>query len=346
MSFLEFTEEVFPAGSSVAQVDKQQIHCGRRNYRAAVAWAVGTLLAAGVLLYIAAPKNTSQPRQLPLTAASQTESPQVIAKNVEDIQAGDVVVSYDEATGEQVFNRVVETYERTSYHLRFIETRSLESAEVQTFETTDEHPFWKVDIGWIDAGKLQPGDQLLQHNGQFAEVISTRYEAHPEGVTVYNFQVANAHSYYVSASSTRGPPILVHNANYGLGNAPRVVDAWALRHTGITARLKEHLSHAVKQAKLTPAQARDVMKNGRASTHWGTQIDTRFKELVQNDPLLRGDVAVSPRSLPEGSGAADVIDLRSKRWWDVTSTAKEFAKKPAKYGTQFGDGTSLLYGEP
>ena len=89
-----------------------------------------------------------------------------------------------------------------------------------------------------------------------------------------------------------------------------------------------------------------VIKNGRASTHWGTQIDTRFKELVQNDPLLRGEVAVSPRSLPKGSGAPDVIDLRSKRWWDVTSTAEEFAKKPAKYGTQFGDGTSLLYGEP
>ena len=129
-------------------------------------------------------------------------------------------------------------------------------------------------------------------------------------------------------------------------DAPRVVDAWALCHTDITARLKEHLSHAVRQAKLTPAQARDVIKNGRASKHWGTQIDTCFKELVQNDPLLRGEVAVSPRSLPKGSGAPDVIDLRTKRWWDVTSTAEDFAKKPAKYGKQFGDGASLLYGEP
>ena len=42
----------------------------------------------------------------------------------------------------------------------------------------------------------------------------------------------------------------------------------------------------------------------------------------------------------------DVIDLRSKLWWDVTSTAEEFAKKPPKYGTQYGGGTSLLYGEP
>jgi hypothetical protein len=110
--------------------------------------------------------------------------------------------------------------------------------------------------------------------------------------------------------------------------------------------LKEHLSQAIKQANLTPKQLADVAKNGRASTHWGTQIDTRFKELVQNDPLLKGQVAVSPRSLPKGSGAPDVIDLQSKRWWDVTTTAEEFAKKPPKYGTQYGEGTPLLYAEP
>jgi len=123
---------------------------------------------------------------------------------------------------------------------------------------------------------------------------------------------------------------------------PAVANAWDLRHSVITARLREHLSQAVKQAELTPAQVRDILKNGRASRHWGTQIDTRFKELVQNDWLLEGEVAVSPR----GVSAPDVIDLRAKRWWDVTSTRNEFAKKPAKYGTQYGQGTSLLYCEP
>jgi hypothetical protein len=61
---------------------------------------------------------------------------------------------------------------------------------------------------------------------------------------------------------------------------------------------------------------------------------------------LRGEVAVSPRSLPKGSGAPDVVDLSSKQWWDVTSTAEEFAKKPAKYATQYGVGTPLLCAEP
>jgi hypothetical protein len=123
-------------------------------------------------------------------------------------------------------------------------------------------------------------------------------------------------------------------------------NAWQQRQNWITARLKEHLSQAVKQAELSPAQAADIAKRGPASPHWGTQIDTRFKQLVQNDPLLQGEIAVSPRRLPKGSGAPDVIDLRSKNWWDVTSTAEEFAKKPPKYGTQYGEGTGLTYGEP
>ena len=123
-------------------------------------------------------------------------------------------------------------------------------------------------------------------------------------------------------------------------------DSWALRHAEITSRLQQHLSHALKQAKLTPSQLKDAQRSGRGPMHWGTQIDTRFKNLVQNDYLLHGDVVVSPRKLPSSGGAPDVIDLRSKRWWDATTTAEEFAKKLPKYESTYGEGTSLLYSQP
>ncbi len=145
-----------------------------------------------------------------------------------------------------------------------------------------------------------------------------------------------------------GRPDTASFASY-LNDAPideaAFADAWELRHSSITARLKEHLSHAVHQAQLSPSQVRDAMHSGRSSMHWGTQIDTRFKELVQNDVLLQGDIVVSPRRLPKGAAVPDVVDVRSKRWWDVTSTNTEFEKKLPKYGTQFGEGTSLLYSE-
>jgi len=124
-------------------------------------------------------------------------------------------------------------------------------------------------------------------------------------------------------------------------------DAWAGRRAWITARLQEHFSLALKQAELTPRQVADILNGGRESTHWGTQIDTAFKRLVETDPLLSGEVAVSPRRLPSGSGAPDVIDLRTKSWWDATTTWDQFLLKGPKYNTQYGrQSTALLYGEP
>jgi len=131
-----------------------------------------------------------------------------------------------------------------------------------------------------------------------------------------------------------------------LDDAVRGGNAWQQRHQHITSRLREHMGHAVKQAKLTPRQAADVLKNGSGSRYWGERIDKVFKELVQNDPLLRGDVAVSLRKLPKGSVAPDIIDLRAKNWWDLTSTGKEFSKKRRKYNAQYGQGTPILYAEP
>jgi len=254
MSFLEFTEdEKLPAVTRETRSRKQH---ARPNYLAALAWALGGLLVAGVLLYIAAPNNTSPAQQLPLTAVSQTEAPPLIEKNVEDIRAGDLVVSYDAATGQQVFNRVVETYERTSYHLRFIETRSLETGEIQTFETTDEHPFWQVDVGWVEAADLAVGDQLLQSNGKFAQVVSTRYEAHPDGVTVYNFQVADSHSYYVSAPAARAPPVLVHNASSSYGNATKRVAF------GLDERLDDFVEHVADVRGVRPTPYKELYGKG------------------------------------------------------------------------------------
>jgi hypothetical protein len=128
----------------------------------------------------------------------------------------------------------------------------------------------------------------------------------------------------------------------GASRAATSINPFEARLNSITARLNEHMQNAIRNAELTPRQVADIMKNGRASKHWGTQIDTRFKMLVETDPQLSGEVAVSPR----GSPAPDVIDLQGKHWWDVTSTPEEFAKKPPKYGTQFGDGTPLLYNVP
>ncbi|QDT39257.1 polymorphic toxin-type HINT domain-containing protein [Stratiformator vulcanicus] len=143
-------------------------------------------------------------------------------KPIEEIAAGDRVLARDEHGAAIGWREVEEVFERTSDHLRHLKIRS-DAGDVQNFETTDEHPFWSATReAWIDAGDLKPGEKLTGPNGESFTLVLTQREAHPEGVTVYNFRVADAHTYYVAANNNpRGPPVLVHNAEYKPGDVQR-----------------------------------------------------------------------------------------------------------------------------
>jgi Pretoxin HINT domain len=70
---------------------------------------------------------------------------------------------------------------------------------------TPEHPFWVAGEGWLEAGHLVCGQQLRTKDGKLIRIESVQRR---EGrFRVYNFEVANAHTYFVGKTS-----ILVHNA--------------------------------------------------------------------------------------------------------------------------------------
>ena len=60
--------------------------------------------------------------------------------NIEDIRAGQLVLASNPTTGQLEPRRVLQTFRRTTYHLRHLTFASTTGAH-QTFETTDEHPF-------------------------------------------------------------------------------------------------------------------------------------------------------------------------------------------------------------
>jgi hypothetical protein len=62
----------------------------------------------------------------------------------------------------------------------------------------------------VNAGDLALGDSVTHTDGLAAELVASTYEPHPEGVPVFNFEVADLHNYFVS-QSPRAPPVLVHN---------------------------------------------------------------------------------------------------------------------------------------
>jgi hypothetical protein len=73
---------------------------------------------------------------------------------------------------------------------------------------TGIHPFWVDGRGWTDAQDLYPGDQLRQADGDLVAVQAVRIWDQAD-TRVYNFTVADLHTYYVLADE----PILVHNAS-------------------------------------------------------------------------------------------------------------------------------------
>ena len=53
--------------------------------------------------------------------------------------------------------------------------------------------------------------EVDQPDGTNATVVSTAYEAHPAGITVYNFEVEGDHTYFVEDGQGRKTALWVHN---------------------------------------------------------------------------------------------------------------------------------------
>ena len=130
--------------------------------------------------------------------------------SIEEITAGMLVYAHNPDTGETELKEVVQTFVNETNELVHIKVSGEEII------TTPTHPFWVPEKGWTDAIQLRAGDRLQLLNGEYVIVEQVQHEILEAPVTVYNFEVEDFHTYYVSDSA-----ILVHNkcnAN-GLGKS-------------------------------------------------------------------------------------------------------------------------------
>jgi RHS repeat-associated protein len=117
---------------------------------------------------------------------------------IEEIEVGSYVWAANSDTGEPSLFKVVKCFERETDELVVI------TVDSDQIETTYDHPFYVYDYGWQRAGELKVGANLVDIDGNPVRITNIAVVSGKR--KVYNFEVADSHTYYVSNAS-----LLVHN---------------------------------------------------------------------------------------------------------------------------------------
>ncbi len=121
-------------------------------------------------------------------------------KAIEAVQIGDVIPCVDHITGETAEKRVVST--TVNKVNRLIEL----DIDGEVIRCTETHPFQVKGKGWVDAAELVPNDVVYTKDWGTATVKSVSLLELDEPVEVFNFEVEDCHTYFVSSGY-----FLVHN---------------------------------------------------------------------------------------------------------------------------------------
>ncbi|MGM9602721.1 MAG: polymorphic toxin-type HINT domain-containing protein [Faecousia sp.] len=156
--------------------------------------------------------------------------------NIKDIAPGDMVWAWNEETGEVALKEVIETYVNQTGELVHIFVNGEEIV------CTPSHPFYSPVKGWTDAVHLRAGDILVLVNGEYVVIEKVQHEILEEPIAVYNFQVEDFHTYYVSDVG-----VLVHNMCAKKADIKQVKNA--AREVGIPPELIHDFGDYVEASK-------------------------------------------------------------------------------------------------
>ena len=125
-------------------------------------------------------------------------------RRIDEIKPGDKVLSYNTETGENELQEVKNvSVSKTDILVHII------TDDGRDIETTMFHPFYvKNEDGtgeWKAASSLKASDELLSEDGKKVKVSEVKVEKLAEEITVYNLELDEVHTYYVTGG------VLVHN---------------------------------------------------------------------------------------------------------------------------------------
>jgi len=111
-------------------------------------------------------------------------------KPIEEIEVGDKVLAKSDETGEVAYKEVVGLFQKQADEIYYVHIGD------EIIEVTGEHPFWLDGKGWTFVKDLKVGDLLVSSDG--SKLTIDKIEKEPREAKVYNFEVADFNSYFVS----------------------------------------------------------------------------------------------------------------------------------------------------
>jgi hypothetical protein len=236
---------------------------------------------------------TKEGKANPCFVAGTKVKTQTGYKAIETIQAGDIVASANEHTGKISYKKVKQTFIRQAPRIY-----KLTYNDGTTVETTGDHPFFINGKGWTTADKLSNGDisptwaglkkssGVVENEIVFSSSEDTildrvsglvmneslavvDIEVIEEETTVYNFEVEDDHTYFVTEAE-----VWVHNADYGgdHGKDRYLTDAHQIDYTN--ANLTEE--ELKKIGKLTPTLRTEIKEKLQ------NQLEERANDYIED----------------------------------------------------------------
>jgi len=175
-------------------------------------------------------------------------------KPIEEIEVGDKVLAKSDETGEVAYKEVVGLFQKQTDEIYYVHIGD------EIIEVTGEHPFWLDGKGWTFVKDLKVGDLLV--SSVSTKLAIDKIEKEPREATVYNFEVKDFNSYFVSNLG-----IWVHNCNLAKIGDSFGKSGVLVNHPGTRIEWSKVSNHGLErmgQRGVTQSMAESWVKNGKA----------------------------------------------------------------------------------